>query len=540
MTGRDGVTPQGLPHSSTSEDRSPKKFPHPRAALPFRLLTVLWVIVPAALVVVACRQGVALDWDAVVYLSAADSYADTGRLIDFRGRELTTFAPGLPMLVGTLFRAGIDVETIGRALGVSALVATLLCTYVVARQVVSTVRLGWAAVAVVGLSVSTIRVFAYLKTEALFSALVMSALALGLLAVRRQRTPPWWVVSIAVVVSAATTVRYIGFTLIPMAALAAALASRNRGMFVGVRSVLITGFSASVGLGLVAVRNLHLGSDPLGPRAPSGLTVSSVVTDTLSVLGSYLVPFDSSSTVRMWCGIVAVGLVALGGVVACRRRSMPGVYLGIFICGYLATLIYSEFATVIQPVNERLLAPVLPAMVVLAILGLSRPAGRPDHAYRGVGLLTRVRRLVAWCVLIFMLTTSSMSSVAFALETSRSGLGYNSRSSRDSPTAQAVLDLPADAGLAAMNGPRVYMATRRQPILEVPFTNFFSRPETLAPRLRKLKADVQSGRVDYLVYFNSDRANRVVTPRQLAESGMQLRKIGDYRDGEVWEVVRPR
>ncbi len=87
-----------------------------------------------------------------------------------------------------------------------------------------------------------------------------------------------------------------------------------------------------------------------------------------------------------------------------------------------------------------------------------------------------------------------------------------------------------------MNGPLVYLAVRRGPIAEIPWTNFFSRPESLERKVRSLKNQVRTGRVRYLVYFKSD-TKTVVTPEQLMASGLELRKVAQYRDGAIWEAV---
>ena len=87
-----------------------------------------------------------------------------------------------------------------------------------------------------------------------------------------------------------------------------------------------------------------------------------------------------------------------------------------------------------------------------------------------------------------------------------------------------------------MNGPRVYLATRRRPVAVIPWTNRFSRPQSVEPRIQTLKARVESGRVRYLVYFASDRRNNVVTAKRLAASGLTLRRIAKYRDGSIWEA----
>jgi len=88
-----------------------------------------------------------------------------------------------------------------------------------------------------------------------------------------------------------------------------------------------------------------------------------------------------------------------------------------------------------------------------------------------------------------------------------------------------------------MNGPRIYVVTRRNPIAEIPWVNRFSRPETVPQRIDKLKAEVESGRISYLVYFYSDSRFGVVKVRELAAAGLRLRKVANYPDGSVWEPL---
>jgi len=344
--------------------------------------------------------------------------------------------------------------------------------------------------------------------------------------------------SVAATITAAVTVRYIGFTLIPMAALAAFLASRNRGTRQSAKWVVITGAASSAGLALVSLRNARLGPAPLGERSPSELTAPRVLTDTLQVFGSYILPPQSGNAVRITFGAIVIGLIVLSPVGAWRRRSAAGGFLFVFVCGYLATLIYGEFATVIQRLSERLLSPVFPPIVILAIMGLAWLCGFSWRSLEqaGNGLQDYLAKPLTLSLLIFALIVSAWSSISFAHRSGQDGIGYNSIASRTSPTAQAVLALPPTEGIAGMNGPLVYMATRRRPITLIPWTNRFSKPETVAPKIQTLKARVESGHVRYLVYFTSDSQNHVVTAKQLKASGLRLRRIAKYPDGSIWEA----
>jgi hypothetical protein len=87
-----------------------------------------------------------------------------------------------------------------------------------------------------------------------------------------------------------------------------------------------------------------------------------------------------------------------------------------------------------------------------------------------------------------------------------------------------------------MNGPSIYLAVRRGPIETVPWMNYYNRGST-APKVARLKVLVKAGRVDYIVYFNRDRRGEVVTAKQLKAAGVELQRVGDFRDGEIWRVV---
>ena len=400
--------------------RSPSNRPEPgTSSRLWRLVGPFLVVAPVILVLLACRQGIGLDWDAVVYLSAADSFANTGRLIDFRGNPLTTFAPGLPTLVGILLKTGATFNAIGIGIGVVTVATTLVTTWIVAKQVLGSAPASWIAAALVGFSVNTVRVFSMLKTEAIFVPLVMLTLALCLGAISAHRTPLWWVLAVAGTASSATTVRYIGFTLILMGALAAFLAKKECGIWRAVLSATTTGVAASAGLAIVLARNLQLGSAAFGDRSPSGLTARDVGTDTLQVLGAYILPAESASAAQTSLGLFVIGLIVLGAATAISRRSVPAIYLCLFVCGYLVTLMYSEFATVISPVNERLLAPILPPIVILGLMGLHRLGWSPANPEGRPSCFRRFAKLFALGLLTVTLITSVASSAALRITVAR-------------------------------------------------------------------------------------------------------------------------
>lgn len=512
---------------------------------------VLMASFPAVCLIVATRHGIALDWDAVVYLSAADSFANTGRLISFDGDELTVFAPGLPTTVGSLMALGLDPNWIGVGLGLVSVLCVCIGTYIIARRVQPSAAVAMIVVCVTAVSPSTVRVFSYLKTEAPFAALVTAVAALCVWAIECRRTPWWWVIAVSVLASAATTVRYIGFVLIPLVALAAFLAraptlSGRPAAFA--RALAFGGLSgalAGVGLLVVVTRNLSLGSPPLGLREPSGLTLTDVIRDLLGVLGTYVLQTTAPALVEQIGGAVVLTLIMLGVVVMILERSAAGGWLAALVGVYLAALLYSEVNTVIQPINERLMAPIFPFIAVLLATGLSRICRSrvsylektgPDAVTTPI-LPRRVLKTICLAGTALVIVASSISSLSFAAISAREGIGYNSVAARSSPTRAAMQKLPADAGIAALNGPQVYLAMHRHLSAYIPWTNFFSRG-SLDPKIAALKAKIDSGSVDYLVYFAGDKKNNVVPAEDLCAAGIRLTKVGRYADGEIWRAHR--
>jgi hypothetical protein len=479
------------------------------------------VLYPVLAVLLAVRLGPDVQWDSAVYASAARSLATEGRLVDFNGHELTVFAPGLPVLLALTTRIGVSIQVATVLLDVVGVAAYVLLTYLVGSSVLRSRRSGLLCAGVVAASSSTLTIFVGLATEPLFMVLSMTALLLVVRVCQRGRLGWWQLVSIGAIVSAATTVRFVGFTLIPVTCLGVYLATRDRTRTRCLALVAAAGAASVVGLLLVAARNVGLGSAPLGPRNASGQSDGTIISDTLSVLGRW------TALASGWFAVL-LGLVILGIARMARSRDAPALVVGSFVAVYWPCLWLSELTTTITPVGVRMAAPAFaPMVIVVAYAVRGMPWGRWSTA-----------RVLGGAVLAASVSLSVLSGVGFAVVAARHGLDYNSVAERSSPLAAAVDDLPADAGVAAFDGPELYWTTGRTDITPVPWVNFYNRRPAALAQLAELEHAARSGRVDYVVAFDTDVDSGAFTPQELVRAGIPLREVRHFADGSLWAVDR--
>jgi hypothetical protein len=329
------------------------------------------------------------------------------------GEPLTIFPPGLPVVLGLCLRAGLDAEIAAVSLNLLCLEATILLTYFIGSTVLSSARLGIVSTCLVALSSSVLRVFGSVWSEPLFTTLALVAVWLVADACRRPSPMSWpRLFAIAGFVSLATTVRFVGFTLIPIAALGAWFASRGgalgRGRSLG--RAMIAALASGVGFSAVALRNLSLGVPPLGERYVSDYTLILVLQRCAGVLGSFVT--GKTLLAGLAAGLVGCLLAASlvtatwwewrsGHSAALILASWTGVWWGV--------LIYSELATRIDAVDERLVVPILPVMVVL-IVGFCADVVRRANSSLGEGRSNRTGVPAArWRCLLVRLTGASIA-----------------------------------------------------------------------------------------------------------------------------------
>lgn len=510
-----------------------------KAQIRISALTLL-SLYPAVMVLLATRRGPGISPDSVVYVSAARNFAHRGEMVDYLGLPLTLWPPGLPFLLSMFERVGIDSQAAAVGINVMSASLTVLLTYVLAQAALGSQTLALLAATVVATSASTVRVYAMLWTEPLFTVLTLSTLLVLTTAVRRNRLTAGQMVAVAALVTGATLVRIAGLWLVPIAALGALLSERARGRVRALGWALLAGMLSSVGFLIVVVRNLAAGSPPLGDRYAAGLTLRGLVVSSLETLGEFVIPPFFNVEILVGSVVAGVLVVSILGVI--RQRSTVAAVLAAFVVLYWVSLWYSQLRTGIDPTSERLLAPIFPSMVILLFLGvqgiLTKVGALSLHRGRGTGSFfpERVLWLGSLTSLLAAFLTGIVTGGLIAARADDEWLGYNRLSVLTSPLAQAVMDLPPSVGVAANDYPAMYWISDRTSITVIPWTGYYFPPAKAARENTLLIERIRSGQVSYLAYF--DQPETVLKAQDLIDRGCDASLVEEFADGSLWRVSR--
>jgi hypothetical protein len=492
--------------------------------------------VPVALVAVATIKGPGIDTDSVYYVYAARSFAATGHFGQYSGGALTIFPPGLPIFLGLATKIGIHVQTAATALDLVCVGLLVVFTYLLARETEVSEAGSLIAAAIVALSTATLAVFSMVWTEPPFVVLVLVVLFVLARAVRSGRMSLGSAAVIAVFASLSEATRYIGVSLIPAIVLGAFYAERQRQRprrEAAVRAVGL-GVASSLGLIIVGGRNLLHGVGVLGPRTGNGYAISPVLKTSVSTMGSYILA-GRSDRAAILIGIVIVLLLAFGAWRALRQRDLAAIVLTTYIASYWLVLWYGEVTSPLDPVDARLTAPVMPAVVILATyatLGLLTELG--SHL-AGAGRWRILMPLACSVLILLLLAGSLVRDVKTARGAADGGVGggsYNSTASLDSPLVRAVKQLPGSSGVAANSPVYLYWTTGRSGVAQIPTTDHYTTTSELEAELRGLKAVVSSGSVRYLAYIKGERS--ALQPSELAKSGIRCRLNRSTSQGDLY------
>ena len=491
----------------------------------------LLALVPAVLVWLSTTGGPGLSQDSVSYLAAARSFAAGDGLITYTGDPLTLFPPGLPLVLGLAESVGWRAESAAVALNAACAALIVVGAYLLARAC-GLGRVGaFAVAAFTSLSSATVSVFAWLWTEPLFALLVLGALIL-LVGMIRRRDVRWGpAIGVAVLVSAATGVRYVGLVMIGIAALGAWLALRDDSRSLRWRWVAIVGSMSSIGLLAVAARNLILGSGPLGERYPGTRTLEGALEATIEVLGSYVAP-PQATMLTAEVGVLVAVLLGVGAWLAVIRRDDPLTLLAAFVGLYLAAIVWSQAATRLDSASTRLLSPAFVPLVVLGVYAI-RETVRAMGAQVG-RRTSRVMWTLVWAGFGLVLAASLVQGARFVNDARANGIGL-AAGAASSELASAVAELPVETGSASNDPWLVYLRVGEPPVRPLPPSAGEWPADRVAADTRRLVDAVRSGRVTHAAVF--DDGGAIEPLEALAAEGIVAEPVAELADGMLYRLT---
>ena len=508
------------------------------------LIVAAFALLPAALVVIASRHGPGVTADSVGYVAAARSFAADGEFRYWDGTPFTTWPPGLPLILGTLIKAGVDplVSTfVLNVLWASTLVAL---TYLIGRRLLPSPNVALVPAALVAIALSTVRVYSQLWTEPLFTVLCLATIWL-LMRMIQDGTSISGVIAVAACVSLACSLRYIGIALLPVVGFSLLTGEARRGLALALARAAAVVALSGIGIAVLALRNLSLVGSLFGSSSTSSASLRQLIRTTLANLGGWIAAnAPVGTTVAVFAGVAVLGMAALGVFflarnVATRRLAVP---LVAFIACYLTVLLIS-LLNVNALLDFRYVAVVLPPMAILVVAATwnlwslaTLPGPRADGNRR-----SRVRRLASVvlgsasiAVLCVYVAANTTGSVSFAFQMGRSGAGYNSDRKLESPLARAAGIVTGSPGLLTNDPQLVYWVTGRDPI---PGRAVLAKSGDPSATVR---AGIEAGTLTHFADFKDSRTTQGVTTNELDAWGVALEDPSSYPDGTLYRMTIPQ
>ena len=497
-------------------------------------LTVL-ATYPVVMIVLATAQGPGISIDSVSYAAAATSWAESGQLLSYDGRDLSIFPAGLPVVTGSLLALGLELSSAVMWANGAAILLTVLGAYFLGRQVLRSP--GWALLAAtfVALTVSTVRVGSYFWTEPVFTALLLWALVITARALRAGTTTWSAALVVGLLVSAASTYRFVGIVSLPALALGVAWASRSHRVTKGLLVLLV----GSLGFGVSVFRNLALGAPALGERYPGSIDAQGALVGLVRLWGEYIVPSSTTSLTVVFGGVVLVLLVA-GGWLTLVEKDPTGIVTAVFVAMYWVAILVSQVGTRLDVATERFGAPVLaPAVVLILIAIRGLLATMSQQVGQGINRNpSEVRHwlsAVAGVVLIGILALSALHTVRFVSEARTSGIGLASQGAMDRTVAQVSQGLPPDIVIASNDPWQVWWARGSGLVLDYPPSLDEWPGERIEADIDRLKTAVEGNGSVTVVLDEGSRAS--VPIDDLVSRGVSAQQREGAPGVAVWELT---
>jgi len=500
--------------------------------------------VAMALATVATWQGAGLSVDSVGYLSTGVNIAGGDGWVMLADQPVTIFPPGLPLIAALGEVLGLGAASTLRlvsilSIGVVVVLGGMLLRRVATHDVVALLATGLLAVSPALLGISRMA-----WSEPPFIAVTLGfLLVLGHVVERRSLTSRD-VVALAAFCSAAFLLRYVGVSLVVVAAVVLLFSLRPLD-----RPTLgrVAGFGvlSSIVPLAVMVRNHDADGTILGNRLPSHDSIGEVAGRTAATFGEWLLPVAGveRKPLAVLGGVGAIVLVV--GLVAALWTGSRNRHVGaagapragvlrccvVFIVVYVAYMTGASLSTSFEPTNSRYLSPVLVPTVVVGAVVASHLVGARR---RGVGWVLGVAMAV---LLVGHLTVSVDDARAGAAD----GIGFNSTAWTESEVAAATTELVTGGPPAIVysNSPNaLWAATRMQPIHWAPRVTGF-RGAPLEGELETFVQDVRcSKHVTYLVIFLAGDGR--VVPLEEISSVLELDRVRVIvGEGAVFRVSAP-
>ena len=515
----------------TAAPRAPAQ---PLSRAPVHVVATLLAIAAAALVLAATRLGAGATPDTGHYLATADNVLAGRGFVRVGPEIMASWPPLYPAVLAAFGAIGVDMLAGARVFNAAMLaICAAVCVWWVAAR---TESLAWGAAA--GAAVAVSPPLLYSATLALSDApfAALQVLALWQLDAWLHDHRRSTLIGCITFLALACLMRYNGVVLVATAALAALALARMPAPRRIVAAALI-GAASLAPLALWIARNLRLTGTPAGPRVPSQYPLADAVADAGYTVMSWFVPYRVLTTSR-WTGalllsLLIVALAALAMRAARQPRGRTAVVCVTFLVLFLGFMILTFTRVSVDPLADRMLAPVYVPLVVATATAVSALALRAAPR-----LMLAVPALAA-AVLLALVVGSRTAHVV--LDSWRNGPGgaahsnFNTYEWRSSPTLRWAGQHLREELVFASTPAALYIATG---VHSRPMPRKHARRSPGVPhdRLPALREDVARRGDAYLVVSEGHVPSHTFTLEELG-SAFVVERVQTFADGSVYRLT---
>ena len=518
----------------------------PRPARAALLPAVLAALAAALVLARTAAHGAALDWDAVNYLSVADSLlAGEGFTQVYRGEAYMRWPPLWPLLLAASALPASDPAAVAGPINAAAFGLTV---FVGGRWLLRRIRARVLAVQAC-LALALAAPLAGIASRALTEPLFVLFATLALTQAERRlrgggRLALLWA---AAWTALACLTRYSGLVLI--AALVPLLLVRpGAPLRDKARDAAAYALVAAAPLCLWMLRNVLIGGEPLGRREPPRHGLPEIAEAFLRGLGEWALPLPAGLPAAAAAAPAALALAALAvwtalALVRSRRDAAawrertPLFVFGGFALIYLAALAATAANTYVAPPGGRHLLPAFVPLLFAAAFALDRflrreegrAGGPPPGPFARAGIAgTRPAAAVALALALWLCWSVALQARGIARAHEGADRGFAAPRWERSELLRRVRETPIAGRVLTGLTPALYLHNGAE-------AEYVFLPYAFNRAVGKI-GQLADG--DHLVWFHASAAGRNFGAPDLR--GLPgLEPLAELDDGAIFRVRRP-
>jgi 4-amino-4-deoxy-L-arabinose transferase-like glycosyltransferase len=484
----------------------------------------LWLAVAVAgmaVVLLRTRGGPHLSPDSVSYVQSARNLAAGRGLVTFNGEPYVDWPPLFPAVLAAVSALGIDAEQAARWVNAAAFGTIAAAGGWWVRRRTGSLAAGAAASAVLLRAAALVFVAEYAWSEPLF--LLLSLLALIALAAFARRGDGRTLAAAGLLTAGAVLTRYVGLAAIGAGAMV--ILARPDGWRRKTRNAALFGALSCLPLAAWLARNARITGTLTGGRAVVAASLPGNVRLLLLAAGTWLLPPSVAEGARIAAGCALAAATVLAAA-RLRRGGPRGDVLPPFALAvlYAALLLAMATFTPMDQIGDRLVAPLLPPVVL--VLALAAPAVRA----RGRGwTVAAAGLLAAWLAFSPLRTPEGLDAEASAVD-------YAMPRWRRAPLAAWLRAHPPRGGVFS-NEPWGLFETTRISAAAAPGSPDADGDPDLPIERAELGDSVDAGRPQYLVWWAQPDTD--ASPDDALGEGFAAELVHREPSGAVYLIRRP-